>query len=209
MAKKLDINVQNLSSGAKIGIIGAVLVILIGASFFVLIKPKLADIKKLKSEIDAQQKEIAKNEAKAANLSQLKKKYNELEYSLKLLSAQLPEEKEISNLLKQVSDDASRSGLNVTLWKPGAKKVHSSGIVYEIPVDVKMTGSYHSLGAFFSIISGMNRIINIYDISLKKSTAKESLSKLEMSFVAQTFSAIPEEELKSIAAGAEKKGGRR
>jgi Tfp pilus assembly protein PilO len=55
----------------------------------------------------------------------------------------------------------------------------------------------------------MNRIINIYDISLKKSTAKDSLSKLDMSFVAQTFSAIPEEELKSIAASAEKKGGRR
>lgn len=210
MAKKIDLKLQNLPTPVKFGVIAGIIAAIVAVSFFLLLKPKMATIKKIKAEIVLQEKEIAKNEAKVAKLDELKKKYAELEYSLKLLSAQLPEEKEVSNLLKQVSDYATRSGLTITLWKPSAKRVHPSGIVYEIPVDVKMIGAYHSLGGFFSIVSGMNRIINMSGLSVKRVSSKDELGKLDISFVAQTFSAIPEEEMKAAAAAAaDTKGGQK
>jgi len=208
MAKKLGLKLQNLSPAVKITIIVGILAVIIGVSFFLLLKPRMDTIKIMKAEIVKQEKEIAKNEAKVAKLDELKKRYAELEYSLKLLATQLPEEKEISNLLKQVSDYGTKSGLTITLWKPESKKVHSSGIVYEIPVNVKMTGTYHSLGTFFSTVSGMGRIINITNLTLKK-PSKESVNQLDMAFVAQTFSAIPEEDLQAMAAEASKGGKKR
>lgn len=200
MAKKVDINLQKLPTPAKIGIIAGVVLIIVALSYFLLYKPKLKAIKQLEVTISNQQKEIAKNEAKVAKLPQLKKLYAELDASLKILSAQLPEEKEVSNLLKQVSDYGTNSGLNFTYWKPGAKTMHQSGIVYVVPVDMKMKGTYHSLGEFFSKLSGMNRIININSIALKSSTAKESVGRLEMSLIGETYSAVPEDEIKKAQA---------
>lgn len=206
MAKKVDINLQKLPTPAKIGIIAGVMVLIIALSYFVLYKPKLQEIKRLETTISNQQKEIAKNEAKVAKLPELKKLYAELETSLKILSAQLPEEKEVSNLLKQVSDYGTNSGLNFTYWKPGGKSLHQSGIVYVIPVDMKMNGTYHSLGDFFSKISGMNRIINISSIALKSSSGKDGTNKLEMSLLGETYSAVPEEEIKQASAKPAPKG---
>ncbi|MGW8179721.1 MAG: type 4a pilus biogenesis protein PilO [bacterium] len=208
MARQLAMKLQSLNTGVKITIIVGILAVIIGVSFFLLLKPRMDTIKMLEVEIGKQEKEIAKNEAKVAKLDELKKRYAELEYSLKLLATQLPEEKEISNLLKQVSDYGTKSGLTITLWKPETKKVHPSGIVYEIPVNVKMTGTYHSLGTFFSTVSGMGRIINITNLSLKKSS-KDSVNQLDVTFVAQTFSAIPEEDLQAMAAEAASKGGKK
>ena len=143
MAKKLDINLQNLPPAARIAIALVPTVLIIVLFFFFSYKPKASEIKKLKAEIVSQEKEIAKNEAKVAKLTEIRKKYKELEFSLKVLSQQLPEEKEVSDLLKQISDLGVGSGLATKLWKPGAKQTHPSNIVYVIPVSVKMSGTYH------------------------------------------------------------------
>lgn len=209
MAKKVEINLQKLPTPAKIGIIVGIVILIVALSYFVLYKPILQQIKGLETTISNQQKEIAKNEAKVAKLPELRRIYAELETSLKILSAQLPEEKEISNLLKQVSDYGTNSGLNFTYWKPGGKTTHQSGIVYVTPVDMKMKGSYHSLGEFYSKISGMNRIINISSISLKSSKNKTGVGSLDMSMIGETYSAVPEEELKQKAPAQQSGRGRR
>lgn len=196
MAKKLsiNINVQNLPPAAKAAIVFAPALIVVISSFLLFYRPRAAEIKRLKADITAQDKEIAKNEAKLAKLPEVKRRYDELEMNLKILSAQLPEEKEVSDLLKQVSDYGVQSGLTITLWKPQAKRVHSTKIVYEIPVNVTMTGSYHSLGQFYSRLTGMNRIVNIQNIKLDGAPTKDDVGRLKISFIAQTFSAIPKDE---------------
>jgi type IV pilus assembly protein PilO len=110
------------------------------------------------------------------------------------LKLQLPEEKEVSTLLKQVSDLGIRSGLHIMLWKPEQKKTHPSGIVYVIPVKVELTGSYHSLGYFFSSLTKLDRIVNISDIKLSDPKPGKDVASLKVSFTATTFSSIPEEE---------------
>ncbi|GBD98542.1 Pilus assembly protein, PilO [bacterium BMS3Abin07] len=191
MAQKTKINIQNLPPAARIAIALVPVIIIIAVFFFLFYKPKTAQINKLKSEIVAQEKEIAKDQAMVEKLPELKKRYAELEYSLKVLSMQLPEESAVSDLLKQISDYGVESGLTITLWKPGAKAKHPSGIVNVIPVSVKMVGTYHKLGNFFSILSGMERIVNIKRIKLARLSARDKFNNLKISFNVQTFSAIP------------------
>jgi len=195
MALKVNIDLKKIPPGVKValsfipGLIIAVIVV------FVLILPKNKEIKSFESKIEKQETEKAKSQSKAMKLPELSAENERLKKRLDMLKEQLPEEKEVSSLLKQVSDLALKSGLKILLWKPEQRRTHSSGIVYEIPVKVDLEASYHNLGYFFSSITKLNRIINISDIKLSDPKPGKNNSVLKISFTATTFSAIPEGEI--------------
>lgn len=195
MALKDKINIKNLPLYAKVLLAVAPAVIIIAVVVFLLILPKNKEIKDFEIKISAQENEIAKNQAKTAKLQELTLENERLRKRLDELKLQLPEEKEVSTLLKQVSDLCIRSGLKIALWKPEQKKTHPSGIVYEIPVRVELSGSYHNLGHFFSSLTKFNRIVNISDIKLSEPKPEKGSAVLRVSFIATTFSAVPDAEI--------------
>jgi type IV pilus assembly protein PilO len=200
MALKINLNIKSLPLYAKIIIAVAPAVIIAAVVIFLLVLPKHKEIKDVEKKIAAQENEIAKNQAKAAKLPELTLENERLRNRMNELKQQLPEEKEISTLLKQVSDLCIRSGLKVLLWKPQQRKPHASNIVYEIPVNVELSGSYHNLGYFFSSLTKLNRIVNITNIKMGgdpkgEEKAGAGSASLKISFAAATFSAIPEEEI--------------
>jgi len=192
MAEKIDIKTLPKYVKTIISVLPAVIIIIVVT--FVILLPKNKEIKALENKILLQENEIAKSRAKAEKLPQLIAENQRLMRRLEELKQQLPEEKEVSSLLKQVSDLGIRSGLHIMLWKPEQKKTHPSGIVYVIPVRVDLTGSYHSLGYFFSSLTKMDRIVNISDIKLSDPKPGKDIASLKVSFTATTFSSIPEEE---------------
>jgi type IV pilus assembly protein PilO len=195
VALKININVKKLPLYAKVLLAVAPAVIIITVVVFLLILPKNKEIKNFEIKISVQENEIAKNQAKAAKLQELTLENERLRKRLDELKLQLPEEKEVSTLLKQVSDLCIRSGLKIALWKPEQKKTHPSGIVYEIPVRVELSGSYHNLGHFFSSLTKFNRIVNISDIKLSDPKSEKGGAVLRVSFIATTFSAVPDTEI--------------
>ncbi len=192
---KINFDIKTLPSYAKTIIALAPAVIISVVFVFLLILPKHKEIKALEVKISGQENEIAKDQAKASKLAELTLENDRLRKRLEELKQQLPEEKEVSTLLKQVSDLCIRSGLKIALWKPEQRKLHESGIVYEIPVKVELSGSYHSLGFFFSSLTKLNRIVNISDIKLGDAKPEKGAATLKISFTATTFSALPEEEI--------------
>jgi type IV pilus assembly protein PilO len=198
---KLNLDVKNLPLYAKILIGSVPSVVIIVVVLFLLVMPKREEIKVLDGKIAKQEDEIARDEAKAAKLPELTLENERLRKRLNELKQQLPEEKEVSTLLRQVSDLALRAGLKVSLWRPEPRRVHPSGIVYEIPVRVELTGSYHSLGYFFSSLTRLNRIVNISDIRIANPKPQKGVAIDTISFIATTFSAIPEEEIGKAGQG--------
>jgi len=202
----INLNVKNLPLYAKVIISLIPAVILSVVVIMLAIMPKQKEIKALDAKIDTQNNEIATSQAKVAKLDLLKQENNRLINRINELKEQLPEEKEISSLLKQVSDLGIASGLNIKSWKPGAKTTHPSGIVYEIPVSVDVEGTYHNLGYFLSSLTRLNRIVNISNMKLGSPKLVKSENLLSASFKASTFSAIPEgEEVKPAAKPGKKK----
>ena len=194
MALKLAIDMKNLSVGARIVLVGLPFLIISALMVIFLILPKHQEIQKLKKEILKQEGEIAKDQAKAAKLSMLIVENAKLKTRLEELKLQLPEEREVSGLLKQVSDLGIKSGLKIVSWKPEQKRDHPSGIIYEIPVSVELSGSYHNLGVFYSSLTRLNRIVNISDIKIGDPKPQVNEATLKITFKAITFSAIPEDE---------------
>ncbi|MFA5354300.1 MAG: type 4a pilus biogenesis protein PilO [Thermodesulfovibrionales bacterium] len=194
---KLKIDTASLTPLQK-GLLAAlpsVLIVVAAVVFFIL--PSLQEMSTLSDENTAKEQEIVTAQKKTVKLSALMAENEVLKTRLAGLQAQLPEEKEVSGLLRKVSDSGIKSGLQVISWRPLPRHVHSSNEVYEIPVDVEMRGLYHSFGEFYSNITKLGRIANVVNFSMKPVDLKGK-TVLDVGFSVVTFSIIPEKERKEL-----------
>jgi type IV pilus assembly protein PilO len=184
------IDIRNLPKPVKIAVAIVPSIILVASVYFMVIKPKYATIEKLKKEITKQEQDISKSQSMVAKLDELKVENERLKAELKTLEAYLPAEEEISSLLKQVEELVRESELQLISWNPSAKRRHSSGIVYEVPVSIALSGSYHNLASFFSELTKIDRIVNVNNITMSGKGAKRATAILSVSFSAVTFMAV-------------------
>ncbi len=187
----LNIDIKNIPPYLKV-ILALIPSIILGILFTVFVYfPENSEIKRLRDSIVRLDKEIASSEVKAKRLPELKIENEVLRARLKELQERLPEEKEVSGLLRQISDLGIKSGLKILLWRPEAKVTDPSGLYERIPVRLEVLTRYHNLGVFFSHISRLPRIVNISDIKLSPAM-REGVLQLNANFTATTFSAIKE-----------------
>ncbi|GBE03487.1 Pilus assembly protein, PilO [bacterium BMS3Abin09] len=156
--------------------------ILIVAFVFLIYIPKDKENNELDLKITTLNTEIADSEEKVKRLDALIAENKVLKERLAKLRKQLPEEKEVSVLLKQISGLGLRSGLDIILWKPEPRKTDPEGLYVEIPVNVEVMTNYHQLGVFFSHISRLQRLVNISDIMLDVKN-----TRIYAKFTARTF----------------------
>jgi type IV pilus assembly protein PilO len=95
-----------------------------------------------------------------------------LEREIRLLEArlsrallQLPGEKEIPSLLKGIARLGHETDLEVTLFKPGNPVARE--FYMEVPVQLKVVGTYHNLGMLFERLARMDRIVNVADLTVR------------------------------------------
>jgi type IV pilus assembly protein PilO len=177
-------------------------VIIIALFVFFIFIPKNDDIAALKTKVTKLDAEIKSGEAKVKRLDSLMVENEMLKKKLAKLKEQLPEEKEVSVLLKQVSELGLRSGLEIRLWKPEARKTSPEGLYVEIPVRVEVMAQYHKLGDFFSHISRLPRLVNISGIEIMADSQASNSSRglISARFMALTFASVTEAELANAAA---------
>jgi type IV pilus assembly protein PilO len=189
-------SIDNLSPVKKniLLVLPPLLIIVLSITFLIL--PTLEEKSRIAANVEKQRTDLKLNEQQATRLTALIAENEASKKKLAELEAKLPEEKEVSGLLKQVSDLGLKSGLEIVLWRPAAKTVHSSKDVYEIPVNVEMRGIYHRIGQFFSNITKLERIVNLNNVSLKSTgkISRKGSATLAVTFTSVTYSSIPEAE---------------
>lgn len=214
MAINMNVSLREMPKYGRIAVMVVPSLIFLILFFFLVFNPKTKQIKSLNATIAKQDNEIKTAEVKTRRLAELKKENERLKMQLAELKEKMPEEKEVSALLKQVSDLGLTSGLAILLWKPTASKTKkgpqeeaTADIYVEIPVQVEMMGEYHNFGVFYSHISRLKRIVNISNIKMKPGDKRTGGGLINASFTASTFSAVqaPAEEAKEGKKGAEKK----
>lgn len=201
MEMKLGIDVENLSKTKKILLIALPSIAIIAISIAVFIMPAMEENSKLRADIEVQQKEIELLKKHSDRLPTLIAENEKLQKRLAELQVQLPEEKEVSELLKQVSLLGVKAGLHVITWKPKPRTVHSTKEVYEIPVEVEMRGGFHDFGQFFSSLTKLPRIVNLNEINIKSvndKRAQKGPPGLNVAFITNTYSIIPEKEKQEL-----------
>ncbi len=111
-----------------------------------------------------------------------------LETRLRRALRQLPTEKEIPSLLKKVASLGLETDLDVTLFKPGA--LVAKEFYAEVPVQLKVTGTYHDLGLLLERLGRLERIVNVADLTIRpaaKGQKSKNSIQADMSVVTYTF----------------------
>lgn len=143
--------------------------------------PKMEKIDTLNKEYEELDLKLTQFKAKASSLRAVQKQFKDAENEFKIVMKALPEKKEIPNLLASISSSGQDSGLEFALFEP--KPENMKDFYAEIPVSVKVSGSYHNVAMFFDKVSRLSRIVNIDNISLtaqKDTTKKDETNKLDL-----------------------------
>ena len=145
--------------------------------------------------------------AMVKNIEQTRKDLAQLEGDLKMAVAQLPDTKEIPDLLSSISSLGRESGLEIIQFKQRAEQYEDFYAV--VPVDILVRGTYHQVAAFFDKVGRMARIVNVTDVNVKSPPKLEDNVVLDTTCVAVTFRFLDEAERDRIAKEKEKqKGGK-
>ncbi|HLX29362.1 MAG TPA: type 4a pilus biogenesis protein PilO [Casimicrobiaceae bacterium] len=152
--------------------------------------------------------QFTEKKAKAINYDLYVQQLAEVEQSFGALVKQLPNRSEIDALLTDVNQAGLGRGLQFDLFRP-APQEKMADFYAELPIDIKITGNYHDIGAFASDVAALPRIVTLNDLAITNSKGT-----LTMDAVAKTYRYLDEEEMaKQRAAqkgtkGAGAKGGK-
>jgi len=133
--------------------------------------------------------EYASKKARAVNLELYVQQLKDIEQSFGALLKQLPNKSEMDALLTDINQAGLGRGLQFELFKPAAQE-RMADFYAELPINVKITGSYHDMGAFASDVAQLPRIVTLNDLSIVNDKGT-----LTMDAVAKTFRYLDEEEI--------------
>jgi type IV pilus assembly protein PilO len=109
---------------------------------------------------------------KVANLDEYREQLLEIEKSFGDLLRQLPNKTEVPELLVDVSQTGLASGLEFELFKPGAESIKD--FYAELPIEVKVVGTYSNFGGFVSGLASLPRIVTVQNIKIVPNDAKNT-----------------------------------
>jgi len=169
----------------KYGGIVVVLVLLTAANFFLFISPTEQRIQQNAIRLRQLEDQLAEKQAIAQNLNERRKEMAELEQQLAEALTELPEKKEIDELLAQLNDIGKKAGLEIQKIEPGNE---SNATFYaRIPVKMAVVGNYHEIAVFLQELSTMRRIVNVNNIKLSGAEMRNDKVVLKSEFLATTF----------------------
>ncbi len=154
--------------------------------------PKFEELGKQQEKLTDLQVKIANEHRLALNLGKFRQEVKDLDVKLKFALQELPDQKEIPELLTAMSNLATDSGLEEGLFK--TKPESQREFYAEVPISISVVGSYHQVATFFDDVSQTSRIINISEISMNTPVIKEDQVIVKVSCTATTFRYLGVEE---------------
>jgi type IV pilus assembly protein PilO len=182
------------------GAVGIAFLILsvVGVYFFVW-NGQLPELQRHQAEEAALRQEFRDKHAKAVNLDVYKQQLKDIERSFGALLRQLPGKTEVPSLLVDISQTGLAAGLQEKLFQPEPEQ--RKDFYAELPIKIRLTGSYHQFGEFISGIAALPRIVTLQDIDIKADN-KDAYDQLSLDLTAKTYRYLDEDE---VAAGEQKK----
>lgn len=193
--KNFDLNELDLSNigawptAAKIVVIAIVCVGVGVAGFFLDIQKQIEKLERAEKQEMTLKQEFEGKQAKAVNLEAYKQQLKDIEESFGAMLRQLPSKTEVEGLLVDISQTGLASGIEFQLFKPQGERFIE--FYAELPISMKMTGTYHQFGNFVSGVAALPRIVTLHDISING----EKGGQLTMEVTAKTYRYLDEAEL--------------
>jgi type IV pilus assembly protein PilO len=177
----------------RAGAVAVVFAILSGVLFYFLVwsdqKPRL-------DQSTAEEQELRNTfkvkHSRAVNLAVYQQQLADIERSFGALLRQLPGQTEVPNLLVDISQVGVGAGLEEKLFQPSPEI--KKDFYAELPIKIRLTGSYHQMGEFVSGIAALPRIVTLHEMTIKPET-KDAYDQLSFELTAKTFRYLDDAEV--------------
>jgi len=168
-------------------------------AYFLAWKPKKPDLDTVRAEEQTLLATLESKSRKAANLDAYKAQLKEMEESFGAMLRKLPNKTEVPNLLTDISQQGSGAGLDQKLFQPLPQ--NNKDFYAELPIKMRLTGTFHAIGAFVSGIAALPRIVTLHDVEIAPAAkdAKGGTDLLQLDVTAKTYRYLDEEEQAAAA----------
>jgi type IV pilus assembly protein PilO len=189
----------------KLGILALAFIAIIVGSYFFDWQGQLEAIDAAVKKEQTLRTSFLDKKKQAIDLEAYRKQLADIEKSFGTLLKQLPSKSEMEALLTDINQAGLGRGLQFELFKPAASETVSE-FYAELPISIRVTGSYHDMGAFASDISKLSRIVLLNDVSLAQSGKDGGLT---MDAIAKTYRYLDEEEISKQKKSSKDKAGKK
>lgn len=206
-------NIGTLPLPVKIVAWVLVFILIVGLGWYSLISDRIDQLETVSAKEQSLREEYKKKAFDAANLDALRKQMQEMEQAFGAMLSQLPSDTEVPGLLEDVSNRGVTAGLKFDEIQLQAERIQEFYV--ELPISIKVQGTYHDFGTFVSGIAGLPRIVTMGDFSIQTNEAKDGKSKeqimgpLVMSIQASTYRYKDEADIAKENAAKAKESGKK
>jgi type IV pilus assembly protein PilO len=187
----------------KVLVLVAILVGIPVAGFFVDTQGQIDQLEAGRKEEETLKQGYLNKKKQAVNLDLHRQQLREIDTQFGALLRQLPNKSQMDALLVDINQAGLGRGLQFELFKPASSE-NAREFYAELPIQVKVVGTYHDMGAFASDVGQLSRIVTLNDVKIDASKD----GNLSMEAVARTFRYLDEGEVAAQRKAASKKGGK-
>ena len=178
-------NAGSLPMPVKLVLLSFLFLILLGLGYWFLWSPAIDEFDQAKAkEVELRQVFLTKK-AQAIKVEAYKQQMIDIEKTFGALLKQLPDKSQMDGLLTDINQAGLGRGLEFELFKPGQESV--ADFYAEMPIQIKIKGNYHDIGAFATDISKLSRIVTLNDMSIAPMNKDSKDTMLTMDAVAKTY----------------------
>jgi type IV pilus assembly protein PilO len=178
-------NAGSLPMPVKLVLLSIVFLILVALGYWFLWSPEIDEFDQAKAKEEELRQTFLTKKAQAVKIEAYKQQMIDIEKTFGALLKQLPDKSQMDGLLTDINQAGLGRGLEFELFKPGQEVV--ADFYAEMPIQIKIKGNYHDIGAFATDISKLSRIVTLNDLSIIPMNKDAKDSVLEMDAVAKTY----------------------
>lgn len=197
-----DIDFENIGGwplGLRLFAAFLVVAAVLGGGYYFFTQHSITKLQQVEAKEAPLKKEFKNKQSKAANLEAYRAQMIEMETRFGSMLRQLPQKAEAADLLVEISQTGLSNNLEFSLFKPSGEA--RKEFYAELPVSIKVTGTYHDFGGFASGIAALPRIVTIHNVSMipinakaaNKTNAIQPDTKLTISLIAKTYRYLDDE----------------
>ncbi len=191
----------------RLAVLGLVLVLFVGLFWTLAYSPTAESLEQLEVRNGELMAEKEKVKRRAENRDKFEAELQELTNQLREALRELPNEREIPELLKKISSVGKKVGLEVRRFQPLPERKQE--YYADVPVSLQVVGSYHEVAMFFDRLSKLGRIVYVQDIDMQTAGERAGKQLLKVEGKAVTFRFLTEEEREAAKGGGKGAKGKR
>jgi type IV pilus assembly protein PilO len=191
----------NLPSAVKAVLLATLFLLIVFLGYYLLWASAWDSLDEAKAKEQQLRTVYTNKKSIAINLARYQQQMADIEISFGAMLKQLPDRSQMDGLLTDINQAGLGRGLEFELFKPGQET--QAEFYAQMPISIKVQGTYHELGAFATDISKLSRIVTLNDLVItnpNKAASKDAKAKsgdviLTMEAVAKTYRYLDADEL--------------